>query len=649
MPDPVPSLPDTERRTRYSGLSSNVGPFSVGFDLYGSSTDYAQWVEVWLSGVKLVSGTDYTLDSPSGTLSALARPITDARVTPAGAYAAGFTGTLDIVGAFRPRRATQLTEGQGEPARSANQTYTTIIAGLREFWDKFARVTQAPPGETMNVLAAAATRASRYAKFDSSGHLTHGETVTLIESGAVAAAQSATDAAASATAAASSASAASTSASNASTSASNASTSASNAATSATAAGAAVAAVAFKFTWKTDQTATDPTSGGVKVNAAPGSATALYISETDANGNAIAAEIARWDDPTNAAGKARVKIAKDATNFLLLTITSNVTDQGAWDSFTVSGASLTGTLANNDTVYVTVDTAGSDGGGLANVVEDTTPQLGGTLDTNSKQVQFSKGADVASANALVLGADGNYFDITGTTAITSIGTLKVGSVVKLHFDGALTLTHHATDLILPGGANITTAAGDEAEFVEYAAGDWICTNYSKADPSATETVEGLVELATAAETTTGTDASRAVTPDGLAGSDYGKTVVSILVFDDSQDCVTGDGAGDVFWRVPAVLNGYNLVAVAAQVQTAGTTNTMDIQIARIRSGTPADMLSTKITIDSTEIDTATAATPAVINGANDDVATGDQIRIDVDAVHTTKAKGLMVELTFQLP
>ena len=92
-------------------------------------------------------------------------------------------------------------------------------------------------------------------------------------------------------------------------------------------------------------------------------------------------------------------------------------------------------------------------------------------------VKFKKGADVASATALTLGNDGNYFDITGTTTITSIGTLGVGTIVKLHFDGALTLTHHATDLILPGGANITTAAGDEAEFIEYASGDWRCTNY----------------------------------------------------------------------------------------------------------------------------------------------------------------------------
>ena len=95
-------------------------------------------------------------------------------------------------------------------------------------------------------------------------------------------------------------------------------------------------------------------------------------------------------------------------------------------------------------------------------------------------LEFNKGADIASATALALGVDGNYFDVTGTTAITSINTRRVGSIIKLHFDGILALTHHVTDLILPGGANITTAAGDEAEFVEYATGDWRCTNYSTA-------------------------------------------------------------------------------------------------------------------------------------------------------------------------
>lgn len=132
-----------------------------------------------------------------------------------------------------------------------------------------------------------------------------------------------------------------------------------------------------------------------------------------------------------------------------------------------------------------------------------------------------------------------------------------------------------------------------------------------------------------------------------SSSVFGTKEVSILVFDDSQDVATGDGAGDIFWRVPSTFNGMDLVAVAAAVQTAGTTNTTDIQIHNVTQA--ADMLTTKITIDSAETDSATAAAAAVIDTANDDVATGNILRIDVDAVSTTAPKGLLVELQFRLP
>jgi len=95
------------------------------------------------------------------------------------------------------------------------------------------------------------------------------------------------------------------------------------------------------------------------------------------------------------------------------------------------------------------------------------------------------------------------------------------------------------------------------------------------------------------------------------------------------------------------MNGWNLVNAQASVETAGTTNTTDIQIYNVTQA--ADMLSTVITIDSTETSSYTAATPPVIDTANDDVATGDKIRVDCDAVSTTAAKGLQVILTFQLP
>jgi len=126
---------------------------------------------------------------------------------------------------------------------------------------------------------------------------------------------------------------------------------------------------------------------------------------------------------------------------------------------------------------------------MLTVIDDTTSaEARGTLgaaglvdaNTFSKTQTWTQGADAASANALALG-DGNSFDITGTTNITSISTKGVGTHVTLQFDAELILVHHATDLILPTGANITTKAGDIAVFYEYATGTWRLISYSTSD------------------------------------------------------------------------------------------------------------------------------------------------------------------------
>jgi hypothetical protein len=160
----------------------------------------------------------------------------------------------------------------------------------------------------------------------------------------------------------------------------------------------------------------------------------------------------------------------------------------------------------------------TDAGGIASLAADTTPQLGGDLDCNGAQIQWSKGADVVSATALPVLTDGNYFDVTGTTAVTSINTTGgAGTLIKLHFDAILTLTHHATDLILPGGANITTAAGDEAEFIEYAAGDYRCTSYSKASGEPVVSAGGgkVLQVISTTKTDTFTSTSAGATITGL--------------------------------------------------------------------------------------------------------------------------------------
>ena len=104
----------------------------------------------------------------------------------------------------------------------------------------------------------------------------------------------------------------------------------------------------------------------------------------------------------------------------------------------------------------------------------------GTSLTLSSYLNEAKGADIASATTTDIGAaTGNYIDVTGTTTITGLGTIQAGTRRIVTFTGALTLTHHATSLILPGGANITTVAGDCAEFVSLGSGNWKCTDYRR--------------------------------------------------------------------------------------------------------------------------------------------------------------------------
>jgi hypothetical protein len=160
----IDPLPDLARSTTYTIVSPSDGPFDVGFQIYADDDDTENWIEVWLDGEQQVG--NWTLTSATGNdLSILSRPITNAEIT----FDDDITGTLIIVGARRPRQASQFTNGIAVSADSHNRRYTDLMAIAREMWDRFTRMLTVPPGETINVLPSATDRGNTLFGFDTDG------------------------------------------------------------------------------------------------------------------------------------------------------------------------------------------------------------------------------------------------------------------------------------------------------------------------------------------------------------------------------------------------------------------------------------------------------------------------------------------------
>ena len=166
---------------------------------------------------------------------------------------------------------------------------------------------------------------------------------------------------------------------------------------------------------------------------------------------------------------------------------------------------------------------------------DFLPLAGGLM---TGMLRGAKGADVASGSTLTLGTDGNYFDVTGTTTITGIATVGVGTTVCLQFDGAVTLTHHATDLILPGAVNLTTSIGTHVWLNEYATAKWRVLGWLDPTPTGTGSqvlatsptlTTPIFETSCSVDTINEKTATNGVTIDGLNLKDGKLNTIGCIV------------------------------------------------------------------------------------------------------------------------
>ena len=360
-----------------------------------------------------------------------------------------------------------------------------------------------------------------------------------------------------------------------------------------------------------------------------------------------------WDDSAGAYTHLTVGTGLDITTTTLTSTITQYTDEMAQDAV---GGMVDASLVYTDgtpllsRAALTGDVTASAGSNATTIANDavTYAKMQNVSATDKVLGRVTSGAGDVEEIALTSAGRALIDDTSFSNMRTTLG-LAIGTDVLAYDVGV----QQIADLADPN-ADRLVFWDDSAGAYTYAAisNGLTLSVVTLGVDTASDTVDGVVELATAAETTTGTDATRAVTPDGLAGSDYGKRLVGVLVSDPLGAAIT-TGDGKACFRVPSALNAYNLVTVAASLSTVSSSGIPTVQLRRSRRAsattrTDADMLSTKLTVDASEFDSVDAAAAAVIDAANDDVNTGDNIYIDVD-VAGTGAKGLFVELQFQLP
>lgn len=271
-------------------------------------------------------------------------------------------------------------------------------------------------------------------------------------------------------------------------------------------------------------------------------------------------------------------------------------DVDEWDD--AAGHPTNGFVTNNGTTYVRGSSAICANAGPA------FRNTGGTMNISGLDISTQSGSSdlVQTGGTLVVDASVKY------AAAKTSGTITPGNIYGT----------------APGATGLSALAATTASGLRDAAGASSGV-FADAAVSNTLTID---------------------TMSGNAWTALRKKTRTFVLFGPTTDAATGDGAA--YYPIPPELNGANITYVHLWAVTAGTTGTSDVQIARVRSGSPVDVLSTKLTIDSTEQGSDTAASAAVINTSNDDVATNDVLRIDVDAVSTTPPKGIIVTIGFEL-
>ena len=158
-----------------------------------------------------------------------------------------------------------------------------------------------------------------------------------------------------------------------------------------------VKAPGIQMTFETNTADSDQGQGKVHANNSTlSSATVLYIDDLANDGTSINSFIDTLDDPT-APNSALIYIQEAGTGTagVIYQVNGDVVSASTYSKVPVSHVATFGTLSDGDIIGVVIAYSGNNGtGDMSNVVEDTSPQLGGDLDLNGNDITSASNADV---------------------------------------------------------------------------------------------------------------------------------------------------------------------------------------------------------------------------------------------------------------
>ena len=154
----------------------------------------------------------------------------------------------------------------------------------------------------------------------------------------------------------------------------------------------------MQLTFSNSTSDADPGAGKLALNnGTVASVTEMYFDDVDDNGATISTFVQSFDDISNATARGIISIEKEGTpaTFALFKVTGAVTNASGYTKVPVGHLASNGTFSNADGIRVDFNYSGADGAGnLTNIVEDTTPQLGGDLDMNGQDIVTTSNADI---------------------------------------------------------------------------------------------------------------------------------------------------------------------------------------------------------------------------------------------------------------